>query len=141
MFVHWGHSSQRCCELSWPLVGGVFSLPFCGDIPVDEYHNTAKTFNPQNYDPNEWARLAKSLGMQYAILTTKHHDGFAMFHTQQSNFSIQHSPYGKDIVREFIDAMPLHKLISLTFLVSIVSLVPNSGSGSSSLCLGKCGSY
>jgi alpha-L-fucosidase len=105
MFVHWGHSSQRGCELSWPLVGGVFSLPFCGDIPVDEYHSTAKTFNPQNYDPNEWARLAKSLGMQYAILTTKHHDGFAMFHTQQSNFSIQHSPYNKDIVREFIEAM------------------------------------
>ncbi|MBD1919549.1 alpha-L-fucosidase [Microcoleus sp. FACHB-831] len=105
MFVHWGHSSQRGCELSWPLVGGVFSLPFCSNIPVDEYHSTGKTFNPQKYNPQEWARLAKRLGIQYAILTTKHHDGFAMFHTQQSDFSIQNSPYGKDIVREFIDAM------------------------------------
>lgn len=105
MFVHWGHSSGRGCELSWPLVGGVFSLPFCTNIPVDEYHSTARTFNPQNYDPHEWAHQAKRLGMQYAILTTKHHDGFAMFHTQQSDFAIQHTPYGKDIVREFIDAM------------------------------------
>ncbi len=105
MFVHWGHSSVRGYELSWPLVGGVFSLPFCGNIPVDEYHSTALSFNPQNYNPYEWARLAKSLGMQYAILTTKHHDGFAMFYTEQSDFSIQHSPYGRDIVREFVDAM------------------------------------
>jgi alpha-L-fucosidase len=105
MFIHWGHSSQRGCDLSWSLVGGVFTLPYCGNIPVDEYHSTARTFNPQNYDPDEWAHQAKRLGMQYAILTTKHHDGFAMFHTQQSDFSIQHSAYGRDIVREFIDAM------------------------------------
>ncbi|MBW4491820.1 MAG: alpha-L-fucosidase [Oscillatoria princeps RMCB-10] len=105
MFVHWGHSSQRGCELSWPLVGGVFSLPYCQNIPVEEYHSTARTFNPQHYKPHEWAKLAKRLGMQYAILTAKHHDGFAMFHTKQSDFSIQHSPWGKDIVREFVDAM------------------------------------
>jgi len=104
MFVHWGHSSQRGCELSWPLVGGVFSLPFCSDIPVEEYHSTAATFNPQNYNPQELASLAKRLGMQYAILTVKHHDGFAMFNTQ-SEFSIKNSAYGKDIVEEFIDAM------------------------------------
>ncbi|MCU0518424.1 MAG: alpha-L-fucosidase [Oscillatoria sp. Prado101] len=105
MFVHWGHSSQRGCELSWPLVGGVFSLPYCQNIPVEEYHSTARSFNPQHYKPREWAKLAKRLGMQYAILTAKHHDGFTMFHTQQSDFSIQHSPWGKDIVREFVGAM------------------------------------
>ena len=105
MFVHWGHSSQQGCELSWPLVGGVFSLPLCGDIPVAQYHSTALTFNPTSYNPHEWALMAKRLGMQYAILTTKHHDGFAMFHTQQSDFSIQQTLYGRDIVREFIQAM------------------------------------
>jgi alpha-L-fucosidase len=105
MFIHWGHSSQQGCELSWPLVGGVFSLPFCSDIPVEQYHNTARTFDPVAYNPHEWALRLKRLGMQYAILTAKHHDGFAMFHTQQSDFSIQQTPYGKDIVREFLDAM------------------------------------
>ncbi|MBD2104001.1 alpha-L-fucosidase [Leptolyngbya sp. FACHB-261] len=105
MFVHWGHSSQQGCELSWPLVGGVFSLPFCTDIPVEEYQRTAQTFNPQSYDPQQWAALAKQLGMQYVILTAKHHDGFALFHTRQSDFSIEHTPYRKDIVREFVTAM------------------------------------
>jgi alpha-L-fucosidase len=59
MFVHWGHSSQQGCELSWPLVGGVFSLPFCGDIPVEKYHSTALTFNPTAYKPHEWAFMVR----------------------------------------------------------------------------------
>lgn len=105
MFIHWGHSSQQECELSWPLVGGVFSLPHCQNIAIEEYHSTAKTFNPQAYKPTEWAKFAKKIGIQYAILTTKHHDGFALFHTQQSDFSIQNTPYKNDIVREFVDAM------------------------------------
>ncbi|MBD2120986.1 alpha-L-fucosidase [Trichocoleus sp. FACHB-262] len=105
MFVHWGHSSQQGIELSWPLVGGVFSLPFCGNMPIEQYHATALHFNPQHYNPAAWAQLAKRLGMQYVILTAKHHDGFALFHTQQSTFSIQHTPYEQDIVRQFVEAM------------------------------------
>ncbi|MCT7971532.1 alpha-L-fucosidase [Laspinema olomoucense] len=105
MFVHWGHSSQSGYELSWPLVGGVFSLPYCQDVPVDDYHGTAQTFNPTEYNPQSWARLAKQLGMQYVILTAKHHDGFSLFHTRQSDFSIANTPYKKDIVREFVEAM------------------------------------
>lgn len=105
MFVHWGHSSQSGHELSWPLVGGVFSLPYCQNVPVDDYHRTAQTFNPTEYNPQSWARLAKRLGMQYVILTAKHHDGFSLFHTEQSDFSIANAPYEKDIVREFVEAM------------------------------------
>ncbi len=105
MFVHWGHCSQTGWELSWPLVGGVFSLPHCQNIPVEEYHSKALSFNPQQYNPQKWGELAKRLGMQYAILTAKHHDGFAMFHTQESDFSIQRSQYNKDIVGEFVAAM------------------------------------
>lgn len=105
MFVHWGHSSQQGLELSWPLVGGVFSLPFCSNIPVEQYHATAPQFNPQHYDPAAWAALAQQLGMQYVVLTAKHHDGFALFHTQESTFSIQHTPYEQDLVRQFVEAM------------------------------------
>ncbi len=105
MFVHWSHCSQHGCELSWPLVGGVAALPEAKPLTVAEYHSTAATFNPSAYDPTEWARLAKRVGMQYAIFTSKHHDGFAMYHTQQNDFSIEHAPYGRDIVRAFLDAM------------------------------------
>jgi alpha-L-fucosidase len=82
MFVHWGHSSQHGIELSWPLVGDIFALPEAKPVLVEQYHSTAATFNPQAFDPSGLAQLAKRCGMQYAVLTTKHHDGYAMFDTK-----------------------------------------------------------
>ncbi len=105
LFVHWGHSSQQGIELSWPLVGGIPLLPQCTATGVEEYHSSAATFDPQRYDPREWARLARRLGMTYAVLTAKHHDGYAMFDTNYSDYSVMHSPYGRDIVRGFVEAM------------------------------------
>lgn len=105
MFVHWGHSSQQGIELSWPLVGAVFALPLCSTVPVEEYHASAATFDPQAYDPRAWAKMAKRAGMRYAVITTKHHDGYAMFDTKYTDYSVMHSPYARDIVREFVDAM------------------------------------
>lgn len=104
MFVHWGHSSQQGIELSWPLVGGNFALPPC-DVPVARYHASAATFDPQSWDAAALAAQAKRLGMQYAIITAKHHDGYAMYFTKESDFSVEHSPFARDIVREFLDAM------------------------------------
>jgi alpha-L-fucosidase len=104
MFIHWGLSSVGGWELSWPLVGGTPLLPHSQNVPIDAYYAGAKTFDPRAYDPRQWARLARRLGMQYAVLTTKHHDGFAMFDTKLSEFSIMRAPYGKDIVRQYVDA-------------------------------------
>ena len=103
MFIHWGHSSQQGVELSWPMVGGNSALPETS-MTVEAYQASAATFNPSNWDPAGLARTAKALGMQYAVFTTKHHDGYAMFHTKTSDFGVQHSPYGRDIVREFVEA-------------------------------------
>ncbi len=105
MFVHWGHCSQRGIELSWSLAGGEAAAARLGDVPVEEYHATAATFDPQAWDARELAHTAQRLGMQYAIITSKHHDGYAMFHTRQSDYSVERSPFGRDIVREFLDAM------------------------------------
>jgi alpha-L-fucosidase len=104
MFIHWGHGSQHGWELSWPLVGGNPALPLCQNVGVAAYHASAATFDPQRFDARQWARRAQDCGMQYAILTTKHHDGFALYDTKLSDFSIMHGPYGKDIVRAFADA-------------------------------------
>ena len=106
MFISWGPSSQKGWEQSWPLVDGRISLylPYCQDLTVEEYYSTTPTFDPAEYDPKELARTAKRAGMTYAVLTTKHHDGYAMFHTKYSDFSIQYSPYRADIVREYVDA-------------------------------------
>ncbi len=104
LFYHWGHSSQQGVELSWPMVGGNFALKHCENIPVAEYQATAATFNPERFDAKEWARLARDAGAEYAVFTAKHHDGYSMFHTKLSDFSVEHSPFGRDIVREWLDA-------------------------------------
>ena len=104
MFIHWGHCLQRGLELSWPLVGGVSALPGGQSIGVDEYHSTAKTFNPVKLDARDIARTAKRAGMQYGVLTSKHHDGYRDVPYAQSDYSIEHSPFKKDIVRQYADA-------------------------------------
>src|SRR5215510_5595346 len=102
MFVHWGHVSQQGLELSWPLVGGLRALPRCQDVPAAAYHASAVTFRPEPGSARAWCTLARRAGMRYAVLTAKHHDGFALFHTRTSSFSIEHVPYGGDLVREYV---------------------------------------
>ena len=104
MFVHWGHVSQRGWELSWPLVGGVSVLPKSQDVPAATYHESAATFAPERNSPRAWLAHAKRLGMHYAVLTTKHHDGFALFDSRVSDFTLARAPYRGDVVREFVDA-------------------------------------
>ena len=51
IFIHWSHSSQQGVELSWPLVGGTSTMPYCQSMTVDQYQSSAATFNPQKWDP------------------------------------------------------------------------------------------
>lgn len=104
MFIHWGHVSQRGWELSWPLVGGNRTLPYCQDVSVEEYHLSAASFNPQRDSPRQWLELASRAGMRYAVFVAKHCDGFAMFDSSHSGHSIARAPYGGDMVREYVDA-------------------------------------
>lgn len=104
LFVHWDHASRQGLEVSWPLVGGVFALPKCQSVTVDEYHSSADQFDPQDWDAPALARAARDAGMQYAVFTAKHHAGYAMYDTALSDHSAMHSPAGRDLVREFVDA-------------------------------------
>jgi alpha-L-fucosidase len=88
MFVHWGHVSQQGLELSWPMVGGTPALPFSTPgVPVADYQASAATFSPDPDAPREWARRAREAGMRYAVFTTKHHDGYAMWPSKHSDFA------------------------------------------------------
>jgi len=108
LFVHWDHASQQGIELSWPLVGKSI-LPGAqqveDEVSIAQYQSSAATFHPKRWDPVGLARLARSCGARYVVLTSRHHAGFSMFHTKFSTFSIEHSPYGRDIVREFVEAV------------------------------------
>src|SRR5690606_9272614 len=86
------------------LVGGTKAMPYCQDVPAAEYHAGAASFAPRKGVAHEWMAAAKRAGMRYAVLTTKHHDGFALFDTKLSTFSAMHAPYRGDLVREYVDA-------------------------------------
>lgn len=73
-------------------------------ITEEKYEQYFKHFNPDLYDPREWARRAKAAGMKYVVLTTKHHEGFCLFDSQYTDYKATNTPYGKDLVREYVDA-------------------------------------
>ena len=107
MFLHWAPVSIRGKELSWSRYA---NRPW--DIngkmlpcePDYEYDHLYEKFNPTKFNADEWVKIAQDAGMKYMVLTTKHHDGFSMFDTKLSQYSIMASPYKKDIVKQFTHA-------------------------------------
>ncbi len=95
MFIHWGPVSLKGTEIGWSR-----GAP----IPIEEYDNLYKKFNPVKFDADRWVKIAKDAGMKYMIFTTKHHDGFCMFDTKQTDYNIMHSPFGRDVTGELARA-------------------------------------
>jgi len=73
-------------------------------ISDEEYKKYFDNFNPDLYNPTEWAKIAKAAGMKYAVITTKHHDGFTLFDSKYTDYKITNTPYGKDAIKEWVDA-------------------------------------
>ena len=96
MFIHWG----------------LYSIPARGEwvrsdeqMPESEYMPYFDEFNPRDYNPRAWAKAAKEAGMQYVVLTAKHHDGFCLFDSQYTDFKSTNTKLGRDIVRDFVEAV------------------------------------
>ncbi|QDT00981.1 alpha-L-fucosidase [Adhaeretor mobilis] len=102
MFVHWSHDSQLGSVISHSMVGASeeYLDRFINELP--------KTFNPKQFDPDDWMEIAKIAGMKYMVLTTKHHSGFCMWDTETTDYCIMNTPYGQDIVDKYVDACRRH---------------------------------
>jgi alpha-L-fucosidase len=74
------------------------------NLTNDDYQKYFENFNPDLFNPTEWAKKAKAAGMKYAVITTKHHEGFDMFKSKYSDYTIMDTPYGKDLLKEWVDA-------------------------------------
>ncbi|WPX40778.1 alpha-L-fucosidase [Akkermansia sp. N21116] len=104
-FIHWGVYAVPGGHWNGKVFGGAGEwIRVWNEIPHDVYDNFYKQFNPTEFDAAKWAKLAKEMGVKYMIFTTKHHDGFCMWPSKYTDYTIANSPYKKDIVKELVDA-------------------------------------
>ena len=96
MFLHWG----------------LYSIPARGEwmrsfekLTDEEYGKYFEEFNPVDYDPKKWAKLAKKAGMKYMVLTAKHHDGFCLFDSGYTDFKATNTKCGRDLIKEYVEAV------------------------------------
>lgn len=95
MFIHWG----------------LYALPARHEwvkqrerLTTEQYQKYFEEFNPEKYDPVKWAKAAKNAGMKYAVLTTKHHEGFCLFDSKYTDYKATNTKANRDLVKEFVDA-------------------------------------
>ncbi|MGO4146668.1 alpha-L-fucosidase [Paenarthrobacter sp. YAF11_1] len=96
MFVHWG----------------LYALPARHEwvmnqeeTTVEEYSKYFRRFDPDLYDPHEWARAARNAGMKYVVLTTKHHDGFCLWDSALTDYKATNTPAGRDLIAPYVEAV------------------------------------
>jgi alpha-L-fucosidase len=126
LFIHWGIASVRASNISWPMIPGRALAKDKIDDPAEreriiregdwnlngkpngitpnEYWAAAKDFNPQNYDPDKWLRAAKEAGFTYAVLTARHHEGFALWPSAYGDFNTKNFMSGRDLIKDYVEA-------------------------------------
>jgi len=106
LFIHWGLYAIPAGEWQGRRIPGIGEwIMFRAKIPVSEYEQLAKQWNPVKFDAEAWVQLAQDAGMKYVVITSKHHDGFALFHSKVSPFNVvDATPFGRDILKELADA-------------------------------------
>lgn len=95
MFIHWGPVSLKGTEIGWSRGN---------QVPVEVYDNLYKEFNPTKFNADEWVAIAKAAGMKYLVLTTKHHDGFCLWDSKETDYDIMSTPFKRDVVKELSEA-------------------------------------
>lgn len=106
MFIHWGIYSVPAGQWNGAPVNGLGEwIMFRGRIPVRDYEKLASQFNPVKFNADEWVAIAKNAGMKYITITSKHHDGFAMYGSKTSKYNIvDATPYHHDAIKDLAAA-------------------------------------
>ena len=95
MFIHWGLYSMPGRH-EW--------IRNYEEIPNEDYEKYFEQFNPDLFNPKEWAKAAREAGMKYFVITTKHHEGFCMWDSKYTDYKVTNTPCGRDLLREIVDA-------------------------------------
>jgi alpha-L-fucosidase len=126
LFIHWGLSSVKAMNISWPMIPGrALAKKRIDDsvereriireedwnlngkkpeITPNQYWEMAKDFDPRKYDPDKWLKAAKDAGFTYAVLTTRHHEGFSLWPSASDDFNTKTYMGGRDLVKDYAEA-------------------------------------
>jgi alpha-L-fucosidase len=106
MFIHWGVYAIPAGTWNGRQIGNIGEwIMNRGKIPMADYQAMARQFNPVKYDPEAWVRMAKDAGMKYIVITSKHHDGFALFESKASKWNVVDATvYRKDLLKPLAEA-------------------------------------
>ncbi|KAA3614378.1 MAG: DUF1080 domain-containing protein [Planctomycetota bacterium] len=105
MFIHWGLYAIPAGTWNGQRVGGIGEwIQHHGKIPPSEYEVLQEQFLPLAFDADAWAKAAHDAGMKYIVITSKHHDGFALFDSKYSEWDVMNTPYGKDLLAQLAEA-------------------------------------
>ena len=106
MFIHWGVYSALAGTYEGKKIPGIGEwIMNTAKIPIDKYKPYAKLFNPVKYNPEAWVKMARNAGVKYIVITSKHHNGFALFDSKVTDWDIvDASPYGKDLLKPLVAA-------------------------------------
>ena len=106
LFIHWGLYSIPAGVWKGKEIPGIGEwIMNHAKIPVKEYEKLAEKFNPVKFNADNWVKMAKEAGMKYVVITAKHHDGFAMYHSKASSYNIvDATPFKRDPMKELADA-------------------------------------
>ncbi len=110
MFIHWG---------TYALAGRHEWVKKYERIEDENYQQYFDNFNPDLFNPSEWAKMAKKAGMKYAVITSKHHEGFTLFDSKFTDYKATNTPYGKDVLKEWVDAFKAEGL-KIGFYYSLI---------------------
>lgn len=102
LFIHWGPVSLRGTEIGWSRGA---------QVPTEEYDQLYRRFNPTNFEARAWAKIAREAGTRYVVLTSKHHDGFALWPSDLTDYDIASTPFRRDVAKELGDACRREKLV------------------------------
>ena len=112
LFIHWGLYSIPAGEWKGQPIAGIGEwIMNRAKIPVKEYEQLAAQFNPAKFNAETWVQMAEDAGMKYIVITSKHHDGFAMYHSQVSKYNIYDAtPFHRDPIQELSRAAARHHI-------------------------------
>jgi alpha-L-fucosidase len=103
LFIHWGLYAIPAGEWNGNTGYGEW-IRHNAQIPLTTYDKFVQQFNPVKFNADEWVKLAKDAGMKYIVITSKHHDGFALFDSKQTDFDVMSTPFKRDILKELSEA-------------------------------------